>query len=322
MVDRSVLSEEEIDALLTGVNSGDVETDEDEAQELDAQGYDLASETPVVHGRLPTLELIGEKFAREVRAKLQHELRFPIDVGAGGVRIMKFSEFSESLTVPTSLTLCQVNPFKGEGVVAFDAQLISRVVDHLFGGGGSEELREQRDFSPTEYRIIAKLLGLVSSAYEDAWQDVIKIQLQPLRAEVNPSLLNHYGEAEVLMVGSFVLELPSGNGEIHIVLPYEALEPFRHLLDCPGRFEEVTQDSTFRPRLEKCLLEADVGLNCEVASKEVPLRELLRLQVGDVLDVDVPELHVVEAAHTAIWQGKLVESRGNLALEYAAELSE
>ena len=319
MTDRNVLSEEEIDALLTGVDSGDVDTDEESLDEDEVRGYDLTSQDKVVRGRLPTLEMIGEKFARQFRVDLQQLLRYTIDVGAGGVQVLKFSEYVQTLFVPTSLTLAKISPFMGASLIVMDAKLVYRLVDRLFGGQGANMDADARDFTPTEQRVIQRVQESMARVYEDAWSEVMDVSVQPNGREINPGLLNQFSADDVMMVSTFRLEMASGGGELHIAIPYESLEPFKSVLDSRLRVDGEEVDRSWNRRLELGLLATDVALNCEVATKRVALKELMRLQVGDVIEIDMPELHTVEVNQVPVFQGKLVESRGNLAFEYVED---
>ncbi len=319
MTDRNVLSEEEIDALLTGVDSGDVELDEESATPKEIHGYDLTSQDRVVRGRLPTLEMIGEKFARQFRLELQQLLRYGIEVGAGGVQVLKFSEYVQTLFVPTSLTLAKIHPFVGAGLIVMDAKLVYRLVDRLFGGQGANMDADARDFTPTEQRVIRRIQETLAKVYEDAWSEVMEVSVQPIGREINPGLLNQFSGDDVMMVSTFRMEMATGGGELHIAIPYASLEPFKSVLDSRLKVDGEEVDRSWNQRLEVGLLHTDVTMKCEVATKQVPLKDLLRLQVGDVLEVDMPDLHSVEVNSVPIFQGKLVESRGSLAFEYVED---
>jgi len=113
---NDLLSQDEIDALLHGVDSGDVDTDADDSfEEGVARQYDFASQDRIVRGRLPTLEMINERFARYFRTSLFNMLRRSADISVGGIQMLKFSEFVHSLFVPTSLNMIRVPPLKGKG---------------------------------------------------------------------------------------------------------------------------------------------------------------------------------------------------------------
>ncbi|MEZ5596648.1 MAG: flagellar motor switch protein FliM [Pseudomonadales bacterium] len=321
MADRNVLSEEEIDALLTGVDRGDVETEDDPPESnADIRQYDLTSQDRIVRGRLPTLELIGEKFARQFRVDLQALLRFQVDVGAGGVQVLKFSEYTQSLFVPTSIGLARITPFIGACLLVLDAKLIYRLVERLFGGAAQIVDIDGRDFTPTERRVIDRLHELLGRVYRQAWTDVLDINVEVVGREINPNLLNQFNADDVLMVSTFRLSMEEGSGELHIAIPYAALEPFKSILDSRARIDGEEIDNEWSHQLEYRLLDTAVPVNCEIASRQLRLRDLLGMQVGDVIKLDKPELHEVQVGTRSIFYGRLGESRGKLALEYLEDI--
>ena len=154
MADKDVLIQEEIDALLSSVGTGDVAAEDAEpAASVDVRPYDLTSQDRIVRGRWPTLELLGEKFARQLRRDLQELLRYSVGVGAGGVQVTSYGELVANFYVPTSITLVRIPPLAGQGLVAIDAKLVFRMVDQYFGGDGRNTRIEGRDFTPTEIGI-------------------------------------------------------------------------------------------------------------------------------------------------------------------------
>jgi len=269
---------------------------------------------------LPTLELIGEKFARQFRIDLQALLRFTIDVGAGGVQVLKFSEYSQSLFVPTSIGLSRITPFVGACLITLDAKLVFRVVEKLFGGSGEGSQLEGRDFTPTERRIIDRVYDLLGRVYKQAWADVLDIHVDVVGREINPNLLNQFNADDVLMVSTFKLSMDSGSGDLHIAIPYAALEPFKSMLDSRSRIDGEEIDNEWSQALEARLLDITTQVNCEIASRKLRLRELMSMQVGDVIELDMPDMHEVLAANLPVFMGKLGESRGSLALEFLEDV--
>ncbi len=313
---RELLTQEEIEALLKGVEEVDVDVDVDSPVNAEVKSYDLASQDRVVKGRLPTLELVNEKFARLFQSGLFNLLRYPADIGVGGVQILKFSEYVQSLYVPTSINVVRVKPFAGVGLVVIDAKLVFRLVDQFFGGTGGQAAAEGRDFTPTESRIIRRVLDCVYADLVTAWKGTLPIEIQQIGAEANPSLLNAFSGNEIMLVNTYSVELENGGGEIHLTLPYAMLEPYRELLERSGQNKTSEVDKRWSPNLERRLLDARVSINCSIAERQISLKEVLRLRAGDVIPIDVPDAHLVEANGVPTFMAKLGNARGNLALEY------
>ena len=129
------LSQDEVDALLKGVD-GDLDDEKPLADSDGVRDYNLATQERIVRGRMPTLEIINERFARLLRIELFNFLRRSVEVSVGPVRITKYSEFIRNLVVPTNLNLVQVKPLRGTALMVFDPTLVFLVVDNLFGGDG------------------------------------------------------------------------------------------------------------------------------------------------------------------------------------------
>ena len=197
---QDLLSQDEIDALLHGVDDGDIDTYE-ETDDTGIKSYDLASQDRIVRGRMPTLEMINERFARYTRISLFNLMRRNADVSTGGVQIMKFGEYIHTLYVPTSLNLCKVRPLRGTSLFVLDAKLVFKLVDQVF-----HDMRE-------------------------AWHAVLKVEFEYLSSEVNPAMANIVSPSEVVVVSTFHIELDGGGGELHFALPYSMIEPIRDVLD-------------------------------------------------------------------------------------------
>lgn len=313
---RELLTQEEIEALLHGVEDVAEDLDPDGPAAADVKPYDLSSQDRVVKGRLPTLELVNEKFARLIKTSLYNLLRYPIDIGVGGVQVMKFSEYLQTLYVPTSINLVKIKPFVGVGLVVIDAKLVFRLVDQFFGGTSTQASPEGREFTPTETRIIRRVLECVFADLTQAWKGVLPIEITQVGAEVNPSLLNTFSANEIVLVNTYMAELDNGAGEIQLALPYAMLEPHRELLESAGQGKASEVDRRWVPNLERRILDARVTINCAIAQRDISLKEVLRLRAGDVIAVDVPDHHLVEANGIPAFMAKLGNARGNLALEF------
>ena len=320
MTDKDVLTQDEIDALLTGVDEGDVDLDEQPTDETSISDYDLTNQDKVVRGRMPTLELISERFARLLRADLPNSMKFPIEVGPGGVQVLKYSEYVDTLFVPTCIKLVRIHPFAGTCLVTLDAKLVHRLVDLFFGGSGSVANFEGKEFTLTEQRVINRVISLVLDDYQIAWEDVMPIKPEVLGEEVNPSLINVLSPSEVLMVCSFRLELDDGGGELHIAFPYASLEPYKSVLDTTNKSDKEESDGLWRSQMEAALLEAELPISCVIGDADLRLRELLRMREGDVIDINMQEQHHVSVSSVPTFRATLGDSRGRFALEFDAFL--
>jgi len=199
-----LLSQDEIDALLHGVSNGDVETEGEEAEEEGIAPFDFASQDRIVRGRMPTLEMINERFARYFRISLFNKLRRNAEISVNGVQMMKFAEYVHSLYVPTSLNMVRMHPLRGTGLFVFDPKLVYIIVDNYFGGEGRFHTKiEGREFTPTELRIVHNILEIAFHDMKEAWAPVMEVDFEFNSSEVNPHFANIVSPSEVVVVSSF-----------------------------------------------------------------------------------------------------------------------
>jgi flagellar motor switch protein FliM len=314
---KDLLSQDEIDALLHGVDDGDVETaDEDAAEEEGGvRSYDLASHERIVRGRMPTLEMINERFARHTRISLFNLLRRTADVTVGGIQVMKYGDYIHTLYVPTSMNLVKVSPLRGTGLFIMDAKLVFKLVDQFFGGDGRHAKIEGREFTPTETRLVHKTLMQLFVDLEEAWRPVLDIKFEHVGSEVNPAMANIVNPTEVVVVSTFQVDLEGGTGELHVTLPYSMLEPIREVLVSGYQNTEDHQDERWRTALHRDVMLAPLDINVVVAERAMTLRDVMEFEVGDIIPVELPEKLVLYAHGVPIYNCQLGTSRGNLAIK-------
>ncbi|MCF6281596.1 MAG: flagellar motor switch protein FliM [Candidatus Polarisedimenticolaceae bacterium] len=311
-----LLSQDEIDALLHGVDSGDVANEAEAVEPGTASSYDFASQDRIVRGRLPTLEMINERFARLFRTSIFSMLRRNADISVSGIQMLKFSEFIHSLFVPTSLNLLQVPPLRGKGLCVIDPKMVFSLVDNFFGGSGRFHTKiEGRDFTPTELRVVQLLLKHIYADLQEAWKPVLDLTFTPCGAEVNPQFANIVSPSEVVVVSTFHIDFENGGGDMYICMPYSMLEPIRDLLDAGVQSDRGERDHRWEKALFNGFQDAIVELSSELTTAELTLAELAQLKVGDVIPIVIPEFIEINAAETPILKGTLGSSSGNYAIK-------
>ncbi|MBT3092686.1 MAG: flagellar motor switch protein FliM [Candidatus Thiodiazotropha endolucinida] len=313
---NDLLSQEEIDALLHGVDNGDVATETDVADAGGVNSYDFTSQDRIVRGRLPTLEMINERFARLFRTSLFNMLRRTADLSVSGIQMQKFSEFVHSLFVPTSLNMIRVPPLRGKGLFVIDPKLVFSVVDNYFGGSGRFHTKiEGRDFTPTENRVIQLLLKRAFEDLEVAWKPVFQVKFEYSGSEVNPQFANIVSPSEVVVVTSFHVDLESGGGDFHVCMPYSMLEPIRELLDAGVQSDRGERDERWERSLKEEILAAKIELSSILTEVQISVKELAELKEGDIIPIEMPEQVDVEAAEVPVFKAKLGVSDGSYALK-------
>jgi len=314
MAVQDLLSQDEIDALLHGVDDGLVQT-ESISEPGGVKSYDLTSQDRIVRGRMPTLEMINERFARYTRISMFNLLRRSADVAVGGVQVMKFGEYVHSLYVPTSLNLVKIKPLRGTALFILDAKLVFKLVDNFFGGDGRHAKIEGREFTPTELRVVRIVLDQAFIDLKEAWQAVMEVNFEYINSEVNPAMANIVGPSEAIVVSTFHIELDGGGGDLHVTMPYSMIEPVREMLDAGFQSDLDDQDERWVNALKQDVLDVSVPLNATVARRQLKLRDILHMQPGDVIPVELPEDMVMRANGVPTFKVKLGSHKGNLALQ-------
>lgn len=314
-----LLSQDEIDALLHGVDDveeEDVDSPDSSAKATSAMEYDFSSQDRIVRGRMPTLEMVNERFARHMRISLFNMMRRTAEVSINGVQMIKFGEYIHTLFVPTSLNMVRFRPLKGTGLITMEARLVFILVDNFFGGDGRYHAKiEGREFTPTERRIVQMLLKLIFEDYKEAWAPVMDVSFEYLDSEVNPAMANIVSPTEVIVISSFHIELDGGGGDFHIALPYSMLEPIRELLDAGVQSDKEDTDLRWSKALRDEIMDVEVALSTHMVDFELPLSEVMELKSGDVIPVDLPEHILVLIEGLPTFKAKLGQSRDMLALQ-------
>ncbi|QDF67680.1 flagellar motor switch protein FliM [Shewanella sp. SNU WT4] len=308
-----LLSQDEIDALLHGVD--DVE--EDSPSEAGAgRSYDFSSQDRIVRGRMPTLEIVNERFARHLRISMFNMMRRSVEVSINGVQMLKFGEYIHTLFVPTSLNMVRFSPLKGTGLITMEARLVFILVDNFFGGDGRFHAKiEGREFTPTERRIIQLLLKIIFEDYKDAWAPVMDTEFEYLDSEVNPAMANIVSPTEVVVISSFHIELDGGGGDFHITMPYSMIEPIREMLDAGVQSDKQDTDIRWSQALRDEIMDVDVAIESTVVKKVVTLKDVMEMKAGDIIPVDLPEYMVMEVEKLPSFRCKLGQAGDNLALK-------
>lgn len=313
---NELLSQDEIDALLHGVDDGNVETENDlQLQDGVARQFDFTSHDRIVRGRMPTLEMINERFARSFRVSLFNMLRRSAEISVSGVQMVKFSEYVHSMFVPTSLNIVKIHPLRGSALCVFDPKLVFILVDNYYGGVGRHAKIEGRDFSATEQRVVNIVLEDAFKDLVNAWKPVMHVDFQFMNMEVNPQFANIVSPTEVVVVSTFHVELDGGGGDFQVTIPYSMVEPIRDLLDAGIASDIADKDERWVISLREEINLAEVVLSCNLTEITLPLSDVINLKEGDILPINMPDVITLLAEDIPVLRGKIGESKGNKAIK-------
>lgn len=308
------LSQEEVDALLKGVNG-----DQDEARTPeDTSGvrpYNLATQERIVRGRMPTLEIINERFARLLRIGLFNFLHRSAEVSIGPVRVSKYSEFIRNLVVPTNLNLVHMKPLRGTALMVFDPNLVFLLVDNLFGGDGRFHTRvEGRDFTQTEQRIIQRILAIVFETYSKSWEPVYPVEFEYIRSEMNTQFANIATPNEVVVATTFTIELGPVSGEMHFCTPYSMIEPIRDILTSSLQGETLEMDKRWIRLMTQQIQTAEVEVVADLGVAKSTLGAILNMKEGDIIPLIVADTISAKVDGVPVMECTYGKSNGQYAL--------
>lgn len=283
------LSQDEVDSLMRGMG-GEAEAAQGRPDTAQAGGsYRLGSDERIVRGRMHTLEVINERFARQLRSALLAFMRRSADISVGAVTILKYAEFTRNLPVPSNINMVQMRPLRGTALFVYDPKLVFLVVDNLFGSDGRYHVRvEGRDFTQTEQRIIRRLLRTTLESYGQAWQPVHPLDFEYVRSEMHARLAPIVQPNEMVISTTFHVEFGALGGGLTVCIPYSMIEPIRDLLSNPLQ-NEIETDPRWSRQLAGEVQSAGIELRAEFAHVDTSIARLLALQVGEILPMALPE---------------------------------
>jgi flagellar motor switch protein FliM len=292
-MNQQILSQDEVDALLQGITGESQKLEQEEVVAGAVTDYNLASQERIVRGRMPTMEIINERFARNIRIGLFNFIRRSPEVSIGGIKVQKYSAFLREIVVPTNFNIVSVKPLRGSGLIVCDPNLVFSVIDALFGGAGKYHTRiEGRDFSPTEQRVILRLVETICAEYKKAWVGIYPLDLSYQRSEMQPQFANIASPSEIVVATSFTLEIGETSGTVHFCIPYSTLEPIRDVLYSTVQGDSTEPDKRWINLLTTQIQAAEVQLVAELATAPATVEQLLSFKPGDFIELDLdPAIH-------------------------------
>lgn len=305
-----ILEQDEIDALVNGVQSGEVDTGPLPGDQMSARDYDFSTQTRIVRGRMPTLEMINERMARALRLSLFSMLRRSPEISVQGINMSKYAEYISTLAVPTSLNLIRFQPLSGTGLMIFEARLVFALIDVFFGGNGRHAKIEGRDFTPTENQIIEVLMEQVVSAAQEAWAAVLPARIEFINREVNPNFANIVSPTEIVVVSRIRVEFDGRGGEIHLTLPYSMLEPLKDTLRAGMQSDRADREERWSQLLRNELEESEVDVVTRLGTATTSVARLIDMRPGDVIPIDFDGQVTVLADGIPLFWGELGQQRG------------
>jgi flagellar motor switch protein FliM len=312
-----ILSQEEVDALLKGIQEGDVETEKG-VEPSGVKSYDFTGQEKIVRGRMPTLDIANERLARNFRLSLSAAIRRMVDITNVNVTITKFYDFMRGVPFPSSINIFKMEPLRGFGLLVFDAQMIFSLIEFFFGGTGKTYYKpEGREFTPIEQKIIHKVVMMFFDDMEEAWRAIYPIKPLYVRAEMNPQFVNIVTPVDVVIKVEFVLEVEGKQCKAYLCIPYGTVEPIKEKLYSAFSADRDELDMKWLDRLKDRLKEIPVTITGELGKVKLDVSRVVDLKVDNLIMLDrrVDEDIDILVEGSRKFTGKFGIYRGAMALK-------
>ena len=313
-MEEKFLSEEEIEVLLNGIKSSGL----NKTNIAIPRPFNLSSEERITRGRMPSLELVNERFIRLFRIGLYNLFRRNPEISTGQIQITKYSEFSKQLVTNSNLNLVRMHPFEGTALMVMDPSLVFALVDNYFGGESLFSYTvDNREFSQTELRVIQRVLRIVFENLSKAWEPLYAVDFEYIRSEMNIQFANITSANEVVVSYSFNIDL-SGSGKggnLHVCMPYTMLEPVRDLLRSSNQSQMNPNDNRWELYMRQEVQRAYIELSADLCQIESSLRKIVGLNIGDILPIEMPDSLTLKAEGVPLYECNFGKNNGQYALK-------
>ena len=269
------------------------------------RAYDMFVQDQAAPTRLPTLEVINDRFSRSLRVALFHHLRKAVQIDSGTVALVKHFELIERLASPSYMVLVGLRPLRGTMLMVIDAALLTATVESRFGGNGRFPVtKTQRDFTIVEHKVMSRVTEIVLEQFSGAWHRVADLQPEILRREFNPQFAGITGAGEQVITTAFQVKVDNGEGTLTMAIPVAMLGAIHEQLTSTVDSDNAEPDGHWFEQLKSGIEQVVMPLRVELAEIEMSVNELLELSPGDVFEIERPQSVVVEAEGVPLFRGR------------------
>jgi flagellar motor switch protein FliM len=288
-----ILSQEEIDALLTAMDSGEIDVAEEKQEAaVEVRPYDLTTQNIMQRGQFDALEEVYDKFVNLFQGSLSSLFQRTISVKVISRETVKFGEFIKAFSNPTGFVIFGMEPLIGSALLALEPNLVFSLIDCMFGGEG-KPMEKIREFTMIERRMLQRMATAVLKDLEAAWEAAYRIRLALRKIETKPEFVYLVNPSDQLIIVVFAISTESFSGNIHLCLPYLMLEPIKDQLSS-SYLREKDRASSFGDEIRKLLGRTEVNIIAELGKTVYSVQDILNFEVDDVLQLNTgPQNHVV-----------------------------
>ena len=313
---EQILSQEEIDALLTSVDKGEVDLEGNKTDEPKVETYDLTSRGIMLRDQFYALEEVYDKFANLLQISLSTSLQKSIETELVSAEMIKFGDFRQAFSNPTGFSIFSMDPLIGSALMAIEPNLAFSLIDCMFGGDG-KPLERVREFTLIELRLIRNLFFDVLKNLEEAWSLVYSVNISLKKIETKPEFIHILAPNDLVIVVAFSVKGDEFTGHIHLCISYLMLDPIKDRLSSRYLTDPELENS-WDSQLREVLKEIQVKVNAELGKNpNSTFRTLINLNEGDIIKLNTgpQDPATVMVQKVPKYQGLSGVVRGNQAVQ-------
>lgn len=283
-----VLSQNEIDSLLTALSNGELDVDEmKDTGEKQVKNYDFARPAKFSKEHLRTMEIIFEHYGRLLSTNLPVYLRKNIQVEVMNSEAVTYSEFSNALSNPVLLGIVNFAPLPGNIIVELASNLGYAMVDRMLGGTGMP-LERTRDFSEIELLIIERIMNVCINLLREPWENVVDIHPRLERIETNSQFAQIISPSEMIAIITINLKIGDVEGLINVCLPYITLEDVMDKLNTKYWYSTMQErdEKEYTEAIEAMISKAPMPVKAVLGNSSISVNDFINLQIGDIIRLD------------------------------------
>jgi flagellar motor switch protein FliM len=283
---NEVLSQDEIDQLLTAISTGEIETESvsQTQEQRKIKIYDFKRPDKFSKEQIRTVSIMHETFARLTTTAMSAQLRSLVNVHVASVDQLTYEEFIRSIPNPTTLGIINMDPLKGSAVLEIDPAITFSIIDRLFGGKG-EGTKVNRDLSDIEQSVMENIIVRILGNLREAWSQVIDLRPRLGQIETNPQFAQIVPPTEMVVLVTLETKVGEVEGMMNFCIPYLTIEPIISKLSAQYMYSSVRSGGTTENLniLKERLSMIGITVSAEIGNMNLTVRDLLSLQRGDVI---------------------------------------
>ncbi|MBI4682632.1 MAG: flagellar motor switch protein FliM [Nitrospirae bacterium] len=314
-----ILSQDEVDALLKGVASGEIDTEDAKDKILaGVRSFDFTSQERIIRGRMPGLEMANEGFARIFRTSVSNLIMKFVDISIQNVEIIKFGDFIKTLPVPSSINLFKMEPLKGYSLLVLEAPLVFAFIEFFFGGANAQNIKsEGRAFTSIEQRVIQRVVNMALKDMAAAWNGISPINPEYMSSEINPQFVTIVTPAEIVISVEVLIEIEDFAGRMFFCIPYSMVEPVKEKLYSGIHGDKLETDQRWSSIMTNIIKQTHVEVTAEIGRLVLTFNDIMKFQIGNVINLgkSVTDDLIVNVEGLPKYMGTPGVSRGNQAIK-------